>query len=411
MKKTRTTLGASFLALFLLLSPAAAAAATSSSAPQQFNLAIGGGFNNIGQQQIQMSGGTLQTNSFVTMGTSQLQLTPKGSQLTFSVQAQVTGVKVTGHSGNHGIAQPGSIEVSANSWKGDKGNNNNGWHGNHHQANEIQVSGFASFDVQASTSAGNLEIRGFAQISDMVPAVGLPLVPNNPDPLACFDAGSCTSAIPAFFLGNATVTVLTPGQRGQGTNLRIPMLFESAYMNPFGGPIVIESADVLLTGVPSIQIITTYTKADSSWSSVGVSGLVLDPTSMSFIGKFNQTASLQESLFKGTETDQGTLSLFGFTGSTYSVLNSNGNFQGTSTIPTSGGIDCSTTSIYGPNPFPTGTCTETGSQSVGTFDLTSTAPGSHNKHITGKVIGQYLDSWFTPAIAFAGVVQATVTSK
>lgn len=406
MKKIITTLSVSLLALFLLFSPTAAAAATS----QSFSLAIGGGFNNIAQQQLQMGGGTLQSNSYITVGTTQVPLNTAGSHLTFSLNAQVTGVHPAGHSGYHGSTQPIAAGYSGNSGNGGKGNNNRGWHGDHYQADEIQTSGSATFDLKANSALGSLEIRGFTSLTDMVPALGLPLVPGDTTGLACFDTDSCTSAIPAFYVGNASITVQVSGQHGPTTPVVVPMLFESPYMNPFGGPIVIESADVLLTGVPAIQIIISYTSANSTWSGVNVSGLVIDPTTYSIIGQFNQTASLQESLFKGTETDQGTLVLYGFTGSTYSVLNSNGPFQGTSTIPTANAIDCSSAATPGlPNPFPAGTCTETGSISIGTFNLTSTNPGSHNVQITGKVIGSYIDEWTVPAFAFSGVVQATTS--
>jgi len=393
MKKTITTISVSLLAFFLLLSPTAAAASTS----QSFNLVIGGEFNNISQQQLQMQGGALQGNSYITVGTTQVPLNTAGSRMTFSLNAQVTGVTPSSHSGNGGGRNRAS----------------NGWHGNHYQANTIQTSGFAMFDLQASSAVGNLEIRGFTVLDDMVPAIGLPLVANPVTGLECFSTNSCTSAIPAFYMGNASITVQVSGQHGPTTPVVVPMLFESAYMNPFGGPIVIESADALLTGVPAIQIITTYTSANSAWSGVNVSGEVLT-AGMSPIGLFNQTASLQENLFAGSENDQGTLVLYGFTGPMYSVLNSNGRFQGTSSIPTAGEIDCSSAAFPStpgsPNPFPAGTCTETGSISVGTFNLTSTNPGSHYQ-ITGKVIGSYFDEWTIPAFAFSGVVQATATSS
>lgn len=391
MKKTLSTLSISLLAL-LLFAPTAAAASTS----QSFNLIIGGEFNNISQQQLQMQGGVLQGNSYIMVGTTQVPLETAGSRMTFSLNAQVTGVTPSGQSGNGRWSQA------------------KGWHGNHYQANAIQTSGFARFDVQASSALGNIEIRGFTILDDMVPAIGLPLVANPVTGLECFSTNSCTSAIPAFYMGNASITVRVAGQPGSTAPVVVPMLFESPYMNPYGGPIVIESADALLTGAPAIQIITTYTSANSAWSGVSVSGEVFNPTTMSAIGLFNQTASLQESLFAGTENDTGTLLLYGFTGPTYSVLNSYGRFQGTSTIPTSGEIDCSAFAIpstpTSPNPFPAGTCTETGSVSVGTFNLASTNSGWHTQ-ITGKVLGSYFDEWTVPAFAFSGVVQATATSS
>ena len=411
MKKSLTTLSVSLLALILVVSPTAAAAGTS----QSFNLAILGAFNNISQQQIQMNGGALQGNSYITVGTTPVPLNTAGSHLTFSLNAQVQGVTPAGHFGYHGSTQPIAAGYSGNSGNGGKDNrdNNRGWHGNHYQPDEIRTSGFVTFDVQAGSAMGNLDIRGTASLTDMVPAIGLPLVPGDQTGLGCFATDSCTSAIPAFYMGNASITIQVSGQRGFTPPVVVPMLFESPYMNPFGKPIVFESADVLLTGVPAIQIITTYNSADSNWSGVNVSGAVFDPTTLTPIGQFNQTASLSESLYKGTETDSGTLVLYGFTGSTYSVLNSKGTFKGTSSIPTTGELDCSTTAIPSapglPNPFPPGTCMETGSLSVGTFNLTSTNPGSHNLQITGKVLGSYMDEWTVPAFGFTGVVQATAS--
>jgi len=212
-------------------------------------------------------------------------------------------------------------------------------------------------------------------ISDAIPAEAFPVgAPCAWDGVTLPLPAGCTSQVPAFFFGTGTLDV--PG-----------WYLESAFLNPFGGPIVWASTD------DSVVLVFTYDAAAIDWADVQTSGSLTGTLGTTPVtGSFTQTTSAHEDLFAGTETESGTLT---FLGMTPSSLDATGPYSGSSTIPTSGEIDCSavTTQIAG-------TCTETGFSSAGEFTLD---PG-HT-----LIQGTYDIAWAVPALSFSGPSTATVS--
>ncbi|TLX96707.1 MAG: hypothetical protein E6K90_10925 [Thaumarchaeota archaeon] len=228
----------------------------------------------------------------------------------------------------------------------------------------------------------------------MIPAVGLPLSPSDPsNPLACLP--SCTSEIPGFFLGIADIQGSVLGNPVSLSN--VPILIESAYLSPFGGPIFIGTPD------GSISIAATYDSATSRWNNVKTAGFVLDGSGTP-VGQFAMKASLTENLLNGKERDQGRVSLFGLSGD-LAFLNSAGEFSGKSVVPKAGSFDC-TDVLSGQIGFtlPPNTCLATGSHSEGSHGLR----GANDKT---EIEGDYSLDWNVPAIGFTGTVTATVEEE
>jgi len=244
-------------------------------------------------------------------------------------------------------------------------------------------------DDEASTSP--VSVEGRVQLVDMIPAVGLPLSQSDPsNPLACLP--SCTSEIPGFFLGTAD---LQGSVLGIPVSLSsVPILIESAYLSPFGGPIFIGTPD------GSISIAATYESAKSRWTNVQTAGFVLDGSG-SPVGQFAMKANLTEDLLKGKERDQGQVSLFGLSGE-LAFLNSAGGFSGKSVVPKAGSFDC-TSVLSGQIGFtlPPNTCLATGSHSEGSHGLR----GADEK---AEIEGDYSLDWNVPAVGFTGTVTAAV---
>jgi len=264
------------------------------------------------------------------------------------------------------------------------------------------VSGSAQFHLSGKDngkgpSGSHVDVEGQMQLTGMVPAVGLPITTSS-NPLGCLPF-ACTSEIPGFFLGSANIK---GSLNGAPLSLAfIPMLIESAYLNPFGGRIFIGTPDGM------ISIAAMYNSAISHWDNVKTRGDVAG----SAAGKFTITSGLTENLLSGKEEDHGQIALSSFSGS-FASLNSAGEFHGTSMIPpVASGSDC--TGIVSPEldalfgtalTLPPGTCTFTGSQSEGSFTLQSL----DNK---ATIKGSYVIEWSIPAIAFVGGVTATIHQK
>ena len=260
------------------------------------------------------------------------------------------------------------------------------------------VSGGARFQLNGvGPSANNTSVQGIAQLVDMVPAVGLPLTdPTNP--LACLP--SCTSEVPGYYIGVGSIQGNLSGQAVSLQNVLV--LVESAYLNPFGGPVFIGTAD------GSVSIAATYNSAVSQWSGVKTGGAVLDSTG-NLMGQFGMTSKLTEDLFSGNETDHGQIAMSGFV-TPNGIFNSQGEFHGVSMIPTAiAGFDCTAmanaqlNSVQGFSVLlPAGTCSLTSSHSTGSFML-------HSLVIQGKNIkGDYSINWSVPAIGFQGSVSGRI---
>jgi hypothetical protein len=246
--------------------------------------------------------------------------------------------------------------------------------------NGLTAGGTFALHLKGTTAAGN-EIR-----------VGIHTTIVSAIPAVCFPSysvtGTCasgdTSEIPAYFLASGTVRVHETGEAV--TTTPISLVIEDAALNPFGAPIVISSVD------GTFLVVATYDHARTVWEGVQTGGTLtgtLGSTQVS--GSFVQIIHTDENYVAGTATDSGQISLVGMSPAS---LDSNGQFHGTSTIPTTGEIDCS------PPTLP-GTCTETGYASIGTFNVDPAGL---------RVSGNYNVQWPAPSITFGGTITAQVPS-
>ena len=354
--KTRSALvGATSATLLILLLGSNVAIAAEN---QRITLSYSGILVDIGSQSYSSRGGSLVSASVTAAGKT-FSLT--SAHLEYSIDAKVQGNDVAGHATLQLKSQGAKSGEETNS-----GEDNN---------------------------SGQFSVAGRFDLTGMIPAIGFPITdPNNP--LACLP-NSCTSQIPGFLIGLGDLKLKIGDSRI--TLPSTPMLFESAYLNPFGGPIFIGTPD------GSISIAVKYSSAISHWANVKTSGTVQAGTTDQ--GAFTLVSDLTENLLMGTETDRGKITLFGFASTP--ALNSAGEFKGKSVIPTAGEFDC-TSSLTGqlnligfPLTLPPNTCTATGATSTGGFELRS-AQGEN------EIKGTYVDNWFVPAIGFVGQSTATI---
>jgi len=260
----------------------------------------------------------------------------------------------------------------------------------------------ASFTESVSASTSGLATTGTATFSLSGGFLGVPGttfslggtipissdLPAEPFPVGC--TTTCTSEVPAFFLGTGSLDLtVTTGGSPVESSLTPAMALESAFLNPFGGPIVWASDD------GSIVLVFTYAAATIDWTGVQVAGsftgtLGTTPLPTPVSGLVSQTTSAHEDLFAGTEIESGTIE---FTDASPVGLDGIGTYSGSSTIPTAGSVDCSleTTGIPG-------TCTETGFSSSGTISLDGVA-----------ISLGYSLAWFVPALGFTGTATGTAT--
>jgi hypothetical protein len=262
--------------------------------------------------------------------------------------------------------------------------------------NGLSASGVALFDLTASlVGGGTVSIMGFAPINSQIPALCLP---------SGSTSGVCapgdTSSIPAFFVSSNTMLLIMTNVNGHNSmqTESLPMLFESAYMNPFGAPIVLGSAD----GFATMLVITPYSTGTVTWHGVFTEAEVMGTygtTSVS--GGLVQVTSEHENLVTGTATDHGTMTLANMVdsnGNPVGVLDASGSFSGTSVTPMQGGVDCSTSIGF---PAGSGVCTMYGFNSMGSFNLS----GSQS-----MISGSYSTVWGIPAFTFTATATGTVTT-
>ncbi len=251
--------------------------------------------------------------------------------------------------------------------------------------NGLVVDGSAEFSLVATERNGtHLVVTGSAPIDGMMAAEQFPL--------GCPGTGPCNSAIPGVFTGVAEVEVqLCHGADDSGncTDLleeSVPMLFESAFLNPFGGPIFMATSDDL------VAIVATYSQSRVTWAGIQLGGIVSGSLAGSPVsGEFAMTVSATEDLRAGYELDHGTIAF----STNNAAVTAVGTFVGRSTIPA--GEACPTEMG-----FPPGTCQITGFSSAGVFSQTNSLGGS--------VLGKYSTLWMAPAVAFDSMVTATVKS-
>lgn len=251
----------------------------------------------------------------------------------------------------------------------------------------LTATGTASFDLKTKTShdshggGGNdqgrggrdVEVEGTVKINAMTPAVLFPL--------GCTPGLNCLSAIPALFNGTGSVT-FSSGNSTKTMNLK--MGFESAYLNPFGGPIFFTS------NAGEIVVIASYSQATIQWTGVQMGGVVTGTLGKASVsGSFGMSVSSSEDLRAGTEEDHGSIAFFGMSNP---ALNAAGTFKGGSMIPRGSSVPC-------PG-FPQGTCNLTGLKSLGFFTTTTATNGVFS--------GLYVTLWATPAVAFSSSVTGSL---
>jgi hypothetical protein len=243
----------------------------------------------------------------------------------------------------------------------------------------LSTKGSFTLHLQGTTADGRtINLRVHTTINSSIPAVCFP---------SYSVTGVClagdTSEIPAYFVANGHLRV----QLGSNVSPKynVTLLVEDAALNPFGAPIVITSMD------GSLLVVATYDHAKTVWDGVQTAGIVTGMMGKSSVvsGTFTQKIATDENYVTGTATDKGQIALVGMTPSS---LNSHGRFQGTSTIPTTGSMDCSPVGLPG-------TCLETGFLSVGSFAMADPK---------GSVLqGTYNVQWPTPSILFGGNMTGT----
>ena len=248
--------------------------------------------------------------------------------------------------------------------------------------NGATVSGSATFDISAVVDGGtHYDVQGYATIVGVVP--GIP-----------FSDGS---QIPSGFVAVADVKVSScHGDNGHGNGHAnsgkcttseqptVPMVFESSYLNPFGGPIFFGSGD------GSIAVVATYTTSRVTWTGIQLGGSLSGSLAGSPVsGSFGMTVSAVEDLRGGFEVDHGTISFL----TNNPAVTGSGSFLGLSFIP-KGGSACP------PLGFPPGTCLITGFSSSGVFSQTNSLGGS--------ILGRYSTTWTAPAVFFSSSVSAIV---
>jgi len=240
----------------------------------------------------------------------------------------------------------------------------------------LAATGTASFDLKTHTSYWSYtEVKGTFEIDSMTPAVLFPL--------GCTAYVNCTSAIPALFNGTGTVTV-SSGR--SAVTVSLSMGFESAYLNPFGGPIffVSNSSEVL--------VIADYSQARIRWTGVQMGGIATGTFGgVPVSGGFGMLVNSSEDLRAGIEMDQGAIYFFGMSNP---ALNGAGTFAGRSVIPMGSSVAC-------PG-FPAGTCNLTGLESSGVFSMTMESGG--------VLSGRYTTVWATPAVVFSSNISAFLRS-
>jgi hypothetical protein len=250
------------------------------------------------------------------------------------------------------------------------------------------VSGQAQVQLSGTSAGKRVQLDGKIAINGMIPV----------------EPFSDGSAIPSAFTGVLTGS-LSVG--GSASSVSLPVSLESPFINPFGGPVVVASADG-----SSLVLVSSYQEARIIYSNVqtftvSLSGTV--GTTPVTAGTATLTTWAVEDLHAGTETEVGSIA---FVGMTPASLDSQGFYFGSSIIPSQS--NCATT--YGFSPC-TIDCTYAlnlllGVPSLGGADLGGITSGLCT--LTGfistghffasgqgvSISGGYKTVWDIPAVSF-----------
>jgi hypothetical protein len=250
------------------------------------------------------------------------------------------------------------------------------------RASGTSVTGSAHFHIDGTTTSGaeeavDAQIKlGESQLSQQLQLIA--------------EVQIGTSALPVFFVGDATVQVTTGD-----TTLRFQttMQLENPYFNPFGAPIILASTD------GTVSLVITYSQGSIKWTGTVLSGRVSGTlgSTTPVAGVENVLSSENEDLVRGTASDEGD---FSFTSMTPSVLDVSAHYHGSSVIPRTGTSDCSASFTGVP-----GTCTATGFNSIGQFSTLD----KESAHIAGKYSTQWVAPPGMPALGFVASMTARET--
>lgn len=242
-----------------------------------------------------------------------------------------------------------------------------------------------SISFSLNSQVTGLKTSGSASIS--APGFSANIVINGEEAIQTFPIGStATSEVPFFFTGVAVMHV-----QGQ-TPFKLPIAIESAYWNPFGGPIIITSLDSLTS--PALLLVVAYNVATIDWTGVQLQGGVFGTLGATMVsGNYMTVTNSHEDLVNAIEQDSGQIAFFGMSAS---QLNGHGQLSSTTTFSTDGSISCDV--LTG---FP-GTCLFTGASSLGAFNMV----GQHGL----KISGTFGTQWSVPSLSTLTTASATVTS-
>jgi len=300
------------MAVILLLGNGAAFASAGTQAPAVLKFSVGsdlGAVQDLGDQTYSVSGG--QVGAAAIGG---IPLDP-GATVTFSLNAQVQGTKITGTASFQLEGKTLGIPMSA--------------------------SGTAVITSSLTIS----QVGGVEGAAAVCPGAG---------------AQAC-GELPVLFGGAAEVQVTRPGSTTHDLTV---LFFENPYFNPFGKPIVVAALD------KSVVFAATYNVGTILWqgSQVGgpITGTLGGSTPVSGVLGLDSTEF--EDLVTGIAIDQGSISLSSMTPSS---LDAAGTYEGTSHIPPpTPQDDCSTLLGF---PAGSGVCTMTGFDSSGSYVMSGPA--------------------------------------
>jgi|GEM_PF-568741 len=281
------------------------------------------------------------------------------------------------------------------------------------EVRDLKVSGSVKFNLQGTSGGQQITVTGKYRINNTETSTPANTIRNLGSGTCGQRAANACSELPLSFIGN-TIVQVTVGN-AQPQLLKETVMMENPYLNPFGASIVIASSDF------AIVIVTTYDTGTIVWSGTSVAGVVVGtlgsgPSSTRVTGILSLNSTEHEDLVAGTATDSGTIALSHMAPST---LNVNGTYTGSSTIPTTGEQDCSTSLGFPPFPPGQGVCTQTGFNSVGQYTMRTASnnnaivneSGSGNNNVQETVRGHYTTTWTVPALAFSSTSIAIVTTQ
>ena len=258
--------------------------------------------------------------------------------------------------------------------------------GNPISASSISFSLKSQVTGLKTSGSASISGTGFSAsivIASEVPASVFPLQQSGAscDPTV----SACNSEVPFFFTGLAVIHATGAAP------FDLPVAIESAYFNPFGGPIVITSLDSSTS--PALFLVVTYNVATIDWVGVHIQGVVGGTLGSNPVNGFYTTiTNSHENLVGAVEQDKGQII---FADMSPAQLDAKGTLSSTTTFTSAGGIDCSAQTG-----FP-GTCLLTGASSTGTFKMVG---------VQGlKISGSFSTTWSVPSITTATQVSATAT--